>query len=109
MISVNTIKKGSIVGSVGPVMPGYWKLPEESREVLTKDGWFKTGDLGHLDKQGCLFISAGRKKDLIIRAGENVAPLAIENVLLNHPAQKPDRKNFKTKLREEVRAALNPS
>ena len=71
----------------GPtVMPGYWKLPEESREALTRDGWFKTGDLGHLDEQGRLYISAGRKKDLIIRAGENVAPLAIENVLINHPA-----------------------
>jgi long-chain acyl-CoA synthetase len=117
VISVNTIKGGSIVGSVGPVlpdlelkivdeqghtvpqgdvgeifvkgatvMPGYWKLPEENREVFTADGWFKTGDLGHLDEQGRLYISAGRKKDLIIRAGENVAPLAIENVLINHPA-----------------------
>jgi long-chain acyl-CoA synthetase len=117
VISVNTIKKGSVVGSVGPVlpdvelkivdeqgqaapqgdvgeifvkgatvMPGYWKLPEENREALTADGWFKTGDLGHLDAQGWLYISAGRKKDMIIRAGENVAPLAIENVLVNHPA-----------------------
>ena len=117
VISVNTIQEGSVVGSVGPVlpdvqlkivdeqgqavpqgdvgeifvkgptvMPGYWKLPEESREALTADGWFKTGDLGHLDEQGRLYISAGRKKDLIIRAGENVAPLAIENVLINHPA-----------------------
>ncbi len=117
VISVNTIKEGSLVGSVGPVlpnvelkivneqgqavpqgdvgeifvkgatvMPGYWKLPEENREVLTTDGWFKTGDLGHLDEQGRLYISAGRKKDLIIRAGENVAPLAIENILINHPA-----------------------
>ena len=67
-------------------MPGYWKLPEESGEVLTADGWFKTGDLGHLDEKGRLYISAGRKKDLIIRAGENVAPWAIENILLNHPA-----------------------
>jgi long-chain acyl-CoA synthetase len=117
VISVNTIQGGSVVGSVGPVlpdvelkivdeqgqavpqgdvgeiivkgptvMPGYWKLPEENREVLTENGWFKTGDLGHLDEQGRLYISAGRKKDLIIRAGENVAPLAIENVLINHPA-----------------------
>ena len=116
VISVNTIKEGSLVGSVGPVlpdvelkivneqgqavpqgdvgeifvkgatvMPGYWKLPEENREVLTTDGWFKTGDLGHLDEQGHLYISAGRKKDLIIRAGENVSPLAIENILMNHP------------------------
>jgi long-chain acyl-CoA synthetase len=117
VISVNTIKEGSVVGSVGPALPGvelkivdeqgqavpqgdvgeifvkgatvmsgYWKLPDESREVLTADGWLKTGDLGHLDEQGRLYISAGRKKDLIIRAGENVSPLAIENILINHPA-----------------------
>ena len=111
----------------GPtVMPGYWKLPEESREALTKDGWFKTGDLGHLDEQGRLYISAGRKKDLIIRAGENVAPLASE--LKKYCREKlppfsvPDHFQFyetlpknpvgkilKTQLREEIRAALNPS
>ncbi|MFQ5717040.1 MAG: class I adenylate-forming enzyme family protein [Nitrospinales bacterium] len=71
----------------GPtVMKGYWKRPQETREVLTADGWFKTGDLGHLDEKGRLYISAGRKKDLIIRAGENVSPLAIENALMSHPA-----------------------
>ena len=55
-------------------------------KTITSDGWLKTGDLGHLDKNNRLFISAGRKKDLIIRAGENVSPLAIENALMNHPA-----------------------
>ena len=43
-------------------------------------------DRGHLDKDGRLYISAGRKKDIIIRAGENISPLAIENALMNHPA-----------------------
>ena len=66
------------------VMRGYWKLTQETEEVITPDGWLRTGDLGHLDEAGRLFISAGRKKDLIIRAGENVSPLAIENVLINH-------------------------
>jgi long-chain acyl-CoA synthetase len=71
----------------GPsVMLGYWNRPEETANALTPDGWLKTGDLGHFDKKNRLYISGGRKKDLIIRAGENVSPLAIENVLLNHPA-----------------------
>lgn len=68
------------------VMRGYWKNPEETQAILTPDGWLKTGDLGHMDDKNRLYISAGRKKDLIIRAGENVAPLAIENALMNHPA-----------------------
>lgn len=68
------------------VMRGYWKLAQETRDTITADGWLKTGDLGHMDTEGRLYISAGRKKDLIIRAGENVSPLAIENALINHPA-----------------------
>jgi long-chain acyl-CoA synthetase len=80
-------------GSVGEiwvqgetVMRGYWKNPEETKKILTADGWLKTGDLGHMDADNRLYISAGRIKDLIIRAGENIAPLAIENALMNHPA-----------------------
>ncbi len=68
------------------VMKGYWNKPDETAATLSADGWLSTGDLGHLDEKGRLFISAGRKKDLIIRAGENVSPLAIENVVMNHPA-----------------------
>jgi long-chain acyl-CoA synthetase len=68
------------------VMRGYWKNPEETKKILTADGWLKTGDLGHMDADNRLYISAGRIKDLIIRAGENIAPLAIENTLMNHPA-----------------------
>jgi long-chain acyl-CoA synthetase len=117
VISVNTMKYGSVPGSVGPVLPnvevkiiddmgnpvaqgevgeilvrgktvmsGYWKRIEETKETIQPDGWLKTGDLGHLDEKKRLYISAGRKKDIIIRAGENVSPLAIENVLMGHPA-----------------------
>ncbi len=68
------------------VMRGYWKNSAETEKILTGEGWLKTGDLGHMDPENRLYISAGRKKDLIIRAGENVAPLAIENILMNHPS-----------------------
>ena len=82
----STGEVGEILVQGETVMRGYWNLPKETTETITSDGWLKTGDLGHLDEKNRLFISAGRKKDLIIRAGENVSPLAIENTLMNHPA-----------------------
>ncbi|WP_257543099.1 class I adenylate-forming enzyme family protein [Sphingopyxis sp. DBS4] len=64
----------------GPnVMTGYLQRPEETAEVLT-DGWLRTGDLGRLDFEGWLTI-AGRKKDLIIRGGENIYPSELEQVI----------------------------
>ncbi|MEC7641024.1 MAG: AMP-binding protein [Nitrospinota bacterium] len=77
---------GEILVKGKTVMSGYWNQVEETRKIIQPDGWLKTGDLGHLDEKGRLYISAGRKKDLIIRAGENVSPLAIENTLMGHPA-----------------------
>ena len=77
---------GEILVKGKSVMRGYWKRPNQDKEAFTPDGWLKTGDLGHRDEKNRLYISAGRKKDLIIRAGENVSPLAIENVLMQHPA-----------------------
>ena len=68
------------------VMKGYWKKSDATAETLSADGWLRTGDLGHMDEKDRLFISSGRIKDLIIRAGENVSPLAIENVLMSHEA-----------------------
>jgi len=70
----------------GPmIMKGYHNLPQETAAVMTGDGFFKTGDLGKLDDDGYLFIT-GRKKDLIIVAGEKASPREIEEVLLRHPA-----------------------
>ncbi len=78
--------QGEIIVNGKTISKGYWKQPEETAKLFTSDGWLKTGDLGHLDENNRLCISVGRKKDLIIRAGENVSPLAIENALMNHPA-----------------------
>ena len=65
----------------GPnVMSGYWKQPEASAAALA-GGWFHSGDLGHFDAEGDLWID-GRVKDMIISGGENIAPAEIENVLL---------------------------
>jgi fatty-acyl-CoA synthase len=69
----------------GPnVMTGYWNQPEATAEAL-RDGWFHSGDVGHLDADGYLFVD-DRKKDLIISGGENVYPAEIENLLAGHPA-----------------------
>jgi long-chain acyl-CoA synthetase len=69
----------------GPnVMKGYWGKPEETAKAIP-DGWFRTGDLARRDVDGLLFI-VDRKKDMIIRGGENVYPREIEEVLYEHPA-----------------------
>ena len=68
----------------GPkVFRGYWKNEEATAEAI-KDGWFHTGDLGYLDEEGYLYIE-GRKKDLIISGGENVAPAEVESVISELP------------------------
>jgi long-chain acyl-CoA synthetase len=70
----------------GPmIMKGYHNLPDETGKALTADGYFKTGDLGMLDADGYLHIT-GRKKDLIIVAGEKASPREIEEVIAQHPS-----------------------
>lgn len=72
----------------GPnIMAGYFKLPELTRQVITPGGWFRTGDWGKLDREGFLYIT-GRKKEMLIIAGENVFPREIEEVLNAHPSIK---------------------
>src|SRR3972149_7062140 len=63
---------------------GYFKRPEFTRESYTPDGWFRTGDRGALDRDGYLSIT-GRSKDLILRGGENIPVVEVENVLFAHP------------------------
>jgi long-chain acyl-CoA synthetase len=65
------------------VMKGYYKEPEMTKEVLTADGWFKTGDLGTLDQNNNLYIK-GRLKNMIVGAsGENIYPEEIESIINN--------------------------
>jgi long-chain acyl-CoA synthetase len=70
----------------GPIlMKGYWGKPEATAEAIDEDGWLHTGDIGTLDDEGFLSIT-DRKKDMIIRGGENVYCVEIENRLVDHPA-----------------------
>ncbi|KAF9495672.1 acetyl-CoA synthetase-like protein [Pleurotus eryngii] len=69
----------------GPnVMRGYWRDPEATQKVITKDGWLRTGDLGYLDEEGFLYIK-DRIKDIIIRGGENIGSVSVENALYADP------------------------
>ena len=69
----------------GPIlMKGYWGKPEATAAAIDEDGWLHTGDVGHLDEDGFLYIT-DRKKDMIIRGGENIYCVEIENRLVEHP------------------------
>jgi long-chain acyl-CoA synthetase len=75
---------GEICVGGSTLMQGYWQSPEAT-EFALRDGWLHTGDVGHVDADGWLFI-IDRIKDLIIRNGFNVYPRDVEDVLLAHPA-----------------------
>ncbi len=74
---------GEIICKGDNIMKGYFNNPEANAETL-KDGWLYTGDLGYVDEDGFFYI-VGRKKDLIIRGGENIYPREVEEVLYAYP------------------------
>ena len=74
---------GEICVSGPQVMQGYWQRPEATAEILSDDGWLKTGDIGRMDEQGFIYIE-DRKKDMIIVSGFNVYPNEIEDVATAH-------------------------
>ena len=76
-------EKGEIVIHGPQVMKGYWNRPEETAQSL-RNGWLHTGDVGFVDSDGYFWIT-DRKKDLIIKGGENISPRTIEEVLYTHP------------------------
>nr|CAG8446902.1 11990_t:CDS:2 [Entrophospora candida] len=83
----NTTVKEEVEGEVCikglNVTAGYLNNPSANASSYTKDGWFRTGDQGKLDKDGYLFLT-GRIKELINRGGEKISPLEIDSVLLSH-------------------------
>jgi acyl-CoA synthetase (AMP-forming)/AMP-acid ligase II len=75
---------GEILAKGPRIMTGYWGDEEKTAQVLTPDGWLRTGDKGWMDEDGYIYL-AGRGDDMIIRGGENVSPEEIENALHSHP------------------------
>jgi acyl-CoA synthetase (AMP-forming)/AMP-acid ligase II len=65
-------------------MDGYWGKPDATAAAITPDGWLRSGDGGHMDADGYLYVT-DRIKDMIISGGENIYPAEIERVLAEHP------------------------
>ena len=67
------------------LMQGYHNRPDATKEAITEDGWFRTGDIGRVDEGGFVFVE-DRLKDMIISGGENIYSVEVERALTDHPA-----------------------
>ncbi|HXZ62897.1 MAG TPA: AMP-dependent synthetase, partial [Acidimicrobiales bacterium] len=81
---VPTGETGEVCARAGNLMREYWNKPDETAEAL-RDGWYHTGDIGHLDGDGYLYLT-DRVNDMIVTGGENVYSTEVEHAIARHPA-----------------------
>ncbi len=72
---------GEVVARGPNVFSGYWNLPDKTQKVLDRDGWFRTGDMGSMDKEGFLYLKGRKSAMIVLSGGENVDPERVEKVL----------------------------
>jgi fatty-acyl-CoA synthase len=85
-IRMDVTADGELRARGNHVLTNYWREPQATADAI-RDGWFHTGDSGHVDDEGYVHIT-DRKKDVIISGGENVSSIEVEDCLLRHPAVK---------------------
>jgi acyl-CoA synthetase (AMP-forming)/AMP-acid ligase II len=78
------LEVGEILARGSRIMTGYWRDEQKTSQVMTGDGWLRTGDMAWMDEEGYIYLT-GRGDDMIIRGGENISPEEVESVLHSHP------------------------
>lgn len=84
-VEVKIAEDGEILARGPNIMQGYLKMPKQTAEVINSEGWFHTGDIGHLDEDGFLFITDRKKELFKLSTGKYVAPAPVENQMIASP------------------------
>ncbi|MEQ8524955.1 long-chain fatty acid--CoA ligase [Gracilimonas sp.] len=82
-VEIKIAEDGEILAKGPNIMKGYYKMPDKTEEAIDGEGWFHTGDIGHLDEEGWLFVTDRKKSLFKLSTGKYVAPQPIENALVN--------------------------